>query len=409
MGTTESQDSPIDTNLQVYTDWWDGQLVPSLADAAPLELIDPTRVQAFARWQPSTIDRGLGLIDQWQRLKPTRSIAVNDFKLGYEAHAKTIEELLASDCGIPLSQTRRDLDELFTRLESSGSLDSTASVTVLRVGAVSALWAFFAALPQWLNGKSALMLCPEPNAIRVVIELAKILANFDSQRVAVWSASVADLETLPSRVPEALIHVVQIDGLSDGLVSFDLEAQSQSQEWLRVDDRCPIQETVDEIVRRRLRYAGQWPAAAQVVFIESEHMNQWVDAFHWRLAEVVFGDPLALETEVGPLLDKATIKKTEDHVPRAILKRMGRLVMGARQFRPGGLPGYFFQPTLLCNVSAESPVVRRRLQGPILIVNAMEYWESWVNARGEPSRLAVGSVDAVAHPTAPWSRLWAIR
>jgi len=46
------------SDLEIITDWWDGQSIPSPLDVAPLDVIDPTHLRVYARWQPSTLERG---------------------------------------------------------------------------------------------------------------------------------------------------------------------------------------------------------------------------------------------------------------------------------------------------------------------------------------------------------------
>ena len=383
------------SDLEIITDWWDGQSIPSPLDVAPLDVIDPTHLRVYARWQPSTLERGLGLVARWRRLAPAASIATALFVQRWNEQESEICHLLAHDAGLTLQDARSILVECLSAVADPSCAEgvrNARSITLLRLDAASALQTFLSNLEPWLAGYGALILCPTPALARVAVRLAQLLAGFDPHRIAVWSAQAQDLQALSLEHPEFHLRQRGLEAPRNAVVHHQGATGGLTQEWVRVGSDVALEEAVDWVVRRRCQFAGQYPAGAHVVFVEVAQLPAWIEALHWRLAELVFGDPTLSDTDVGPVVDKAVIKKTEDQVPRAILKRMGRLVMGARQFRPMGLPGYFFQPTLLAEVSAESPAVQKPMAGPVLIVNALEQWPSWVQAHSDPTSVMVGSI-----------------
>ena len=49
-------------------------------------------------------------------------------------------------------------------------------------------------------------------------------------------------------------------------------------------------------------------------------------------------------------------------------KEGARLKLGGRGYQPWGLPGHFFQPTILTDVRHDSAASREPMQGPVLLI-----------------------------------------
>ena len=89
------------------------------------------------------------------------------------------------------------------------------------------------------------------------------------------------------------------------------------------------------------------------------------DEFSTKLGEAVaemkIGDGLKGETQQGPLIDMAAVKKVEEHVSDAMSKGATLLMGGARH----ELGGTFFQPTVLAGVTTEMKVAKEETFGPL--------------------------------------------
>ena len=89
------------------------------------------------------------------------------------------------------------------------------------------------------------------------------------------------------------------------------------------------------------------------------------DAFTRKLGEAVgrlkVGDGLEPDTQQGPLIDAAAVKKVEEHIADALSKGAKVVVGGARH----ALGGTFFQPTVLAFVTSKMLVSREETFGPL--------------------------------------------
>jgi succinate-semialdehyde dehydrogenase / glutarate-semialdehyde dehydrogenase len=83
------------------------------------------------------------------------------------------------------------------------------------------------------------------------------------------------------------------------------------------------------------------------------------------MRRLVVGDPLDPATDIGPLATEQIRDDLDDQVRRAVAAG-GRLLMGGR-VRPGA--GYFYEPTVIVDVVADSPVFREETFGPVAAIS----------------------------------------
>jgi len=89
------------------------------------------------------------------------------------------------------------------------------------------------------------------------------------------------------------------------------------------------------------------------------------DLFARKLAEAVnqlkVGDGLQAETQQGPLIDKAAVKKVEEHIGDAVGKGAKVIAGGHRH----ALGGTFFEPTVLVGATPAMALAREETFGPV--------------------------------------------
>ena len=92
------------------------------------------------------------------------------------------------------------------------------------------------------------------------------------------------------------------------------------------------------------------------------------DEFERRFVEIMkalqVGDPMAPETDVGPLATRAIREELHAQVERAVAAG-GRLLLGGRMIDG---PGYFYEPTVLAGVPRQSDIFREELFGPVAML-----------------------------------------
>ncbi len=95
------------------------------------------------------------------------------------------------------------------------------------------------------------------------------------------------------------------------------------------------------------------------------------EAFTARVAElsaqVAFGDPLDPRTQVGAIVSVEHLGKIDGHV-KAAAAAGARIALGGGVLQVPGLPGQFYQPTVVAGVTPAMPIARDEVFGPVLSV-----------------------------------------
>ena len=128
--------------------------------------------------------------------------------------------------------------------------------------------------------------------------------------------------------------------------------------------------TVPAIAWARLFNGGQACSVGKHVYVERSIAADFVERMHQYIGFLDVDDPAKRETDLGPLISLAAAHRVEDQVGRA-LREGAKLILGGRRFRPSGLPGYFFQPTILSNVPAGSVPIREEIMGPVVTISSV--------------------------------------
>jgi acyl-CoA reductase-like NAD-dependent aldehyde dehydrogenase len=125
--------------------------------------------------------------------------------------------------------------------------------------------------------------------------------------------------------------------------------------------------TVPAVAWTRLVYGGQGSLSGGHIYVERSLAREFVDRLHQCVGFLDVDDPAKPSTDLGPLISLDAARKLEDQVGRT-LRAGAKLILGGRRFRPSGLPGHFFQPTILTDVPAGSVPMREQLLGPVITV-----------------------------------------
>ncbi len=113
---------------------------------------------------------------------------------------------------------------------------------------------------------------------------------------------------------------------------------------------------------------GQTCVAGSRAYIHATIFEDVVGRLVERARKIVLGDPMAPETQMGPIATSAQRAKNESMVGRA-LEQGARLLCGGRRPAIRQFPdGFFFEPTILSNVAHDSELCQNEVFGPVLAV-----------------------------------------
>jgi acyl-CoA reductase-like NAD-dependent aldehyde dehydrogenase len=113
--------------------------------------------------------------------------------------------------------------------------------------------------------------------------------------------------------------------------------------------------------------AGQSCGSTSRLFVHDDIYGEVLDAVAEEMAAMRPGDPLDEESDMGPLISRAQLDKTERHVGAAREEGAHLVTGGRRPDLPGDLAnGYFYLPTLFDDVAPASSLAREEIFGPVL-------------------------------------------
>ena len=114
-------------------------------------------------------------------------------------------------------------------------------------------------------------------------------------------------------------------------------------------------------VKARMINNGQSCIAAKRFIVHDRVYEEFCDLFVQRTRDLVVGDPMDERTDVGPLAT-GQIRDDLDRQVKESVRHGARLLAGGKP-RPGA--GFYYEPTVLADVPADSPAYRDEVFGPV--------------------------------------------
>ncbi|WP_327595867.1 NADP-dependent succinic semialdehyde dehydrogenase [Streptomyces chartreusis] len=117
-------------------------------------------------------------------------------------------------------------------------------------------------------------------------------------------------------------------------------------------------------VTARVQNNGQSCIAAKRFIVHTDVYDAFADRFVEGMKALVVGDPMLDETDVGPLSSEQGRTDLEELVDDA--ERSGATVLcGGHRLRRPELPGWYYPPTVLADITREMRIHREEAFGPV--------------------------------------------
>jgi len=117
-------------------------------------------------------------------------------------------------------------------------------------------------------------------------------------------------------------------------------------------------------VKARFQNTGQSCIAAKRFIIEDGVHDDFLARFVAKTKQLVIGDPLNPKTQVGPLAREDLREALERQVGESV-KEGAKVALGAKRVNR---PGYYYEPTILSDVTPSMPLFREETFGPAAAV-----------------------------------------
>ena len=125
-----------------------------------------------------------------------------------------------------------------------------------------------------------------------------------------------------------------------------------------------FEKTVAEAVKARTQNNGQSCIAAKRFIVHAAIYDRFADALVQAFRTLRVGDPLAPDTDIGPLAQARGLESLERQVRDAV-QAGAKLLTGGRRLDH---PGFFYEPTILAGLPATAPVYREEFFGPVALL-----------------------------------------
>jgi aldehyde dehydrogenase (NAD+) len=117
---------------------------------------------------------------------------------------------------------------------------------------------------------------------------------------------------------------------------------------------------------------GQTCVAGSRAFIQRPIYDQFVERLALRADAITIGDPLSVETQLGPLATAQQLDRVESFVSRARADG-ATIVAGGHRAELDELPhGFFFRPTIVTDTRSDMQISQEEIFGPVLTVTPFD-------------------------------------
>lgn len=136
---------------------------------------------------------------------------------------------------------------------------------------------------------------------------------------------------------------------------------------------------VKAIIASRVINTGQVCNCAERVYVDRKVKAAFMEKLIAGMSQVKVGDPNQVkEIDMGPLIEANALASVEAKVAKAVAQG-AKLVLGGKRI---GTKGYFFEPTILDEVTQEMDIVHEETFGPVLPIVAYDTIDeaiAWAN------------------------------
>ena len=135
-----------------------------------------------------------------------------------------------------------------------------------------------------------------------------------------------------------------------------------------------LEKAAEALVYGRFQNTGQSCIASKRLFIHEQVYPEFLSLITGRIKALKMGNPSLQDTFIGPLVNKTAVMELERQVSKTV--EMGaEIILGGKYGYPGDC---FFEPTVLVNVSYDSPLAREEVFGPVLPVFSFRDYDELV-------------------------------
>ncbi|WP_345628919.1 aldehyde dehydrogenase family protein [Streptomyces thinghirensis] len=361
-----------------------------------LTVVDPATGEAFDEAPDRRPDELDALVNRaqaawrgWRADPGARGTALLAAADAVEAAAADLAPLLTREQGKPLTESYAEVARTAARLRYFAELDAgpqpitdgrpvRSELRWRPLGPVAAIvpWNFplqlaSAKFAPALAAGNTMLLKPSPFTPLATRLLGSVLSGVLPEGVL---TIVTGREPLGARLAShpGIRHVSFTGSTATGRAVAASAAASLARVTLELGgndaaillDDVDVEASADRLFWAAFRNCGQVCMAVKRVYAPARLHARVVEALADRAKTAVVGPGLDPHSRLGPVSNAPQLARVEYYTARALADGARAAAGGHRLDRPG----YFFSPTILADVPADSPVVTQEQFGPVLPV-----------------------------------------
>jgi len=135
-----------------------------------------------------------------------------------------------------------------------------------------------------------------------------------------------------------------------------------------VFDDADIDKAVSLALASKFRNNGQTCICANRVYVHESIKGAFNEKLTEKAGQLKIGDGIEEGVKLGPLINRQAMEKVQKHLDDAV-SNGAEVVCGGDKWQ-GGMNGYFYQPTVLSNVTDDMLVMNEETFGPLMPVQS---------------------------------------
>lgn len=172
---------------------------------------------------------------------------------------------------------------------------------------------------------------------------------------------------------ESARHVIHNSAKHFSQLSLELGGKSPN----IVFDDADLDSAAMGIIAGIFGASGQSCVAGSRAFLHKNIYDQMIDRIVTRTSNIIIGDPMDSQTEMGPLATESQLKRME-HFVQSGKEQGANLIYGGKQ--PSHLnKGWYFEPTIFEHTNAQIRIAQEEIFGPVLTIIPFENEEEVIN------------------------------
>ena len=140
-----------------------------------------------------------------------------------------------------------------------------------------------------------------------------------------------------------------------------------SDPFIVLDDAI-IENAAEGAVKGRFINCGQSCVASKRFFVGKNIADEFIESFIKKTSQLKIGDPMSMQTDIGPLSSKEGLETISGIVEDA-KEKGAEILLGGSQIEGDG---YFYKPTILRNVKPNMRIAQEETFGPIAPITVVE-------------------------------------